>query len=58
MKIILTGAKGQLGREFVKTFQKRETEFIALSREELDISDPPEDQDFQPRAMIKYARNS
>jgi len=38
MKILITGAKGQLATEFIKELNKRDIEFIALSREELDIT--------------------
>uniref|UniRef100_A0A7V5XHP1 dTDP-4-dehydrorhamnose reductase n=1 Tax=Thermodesulfobacterium geofontis TaxID=1295609 RepID=A0A7V5XHP1_9BACT len=37
MKILITGARGQLAREFIKELKKRDIEFVALSREELDI---------------------
>ena len=39
MKFLITGARGQLGREFVKTLESKGYEYLALSREELDISD-------------------
>jgi len=38
MKILITGAKGQLATEFIKELKKRNIEFFPLSREELDIT--------------------
>ena len=38
-KFLITGAKGQLAREFVKELTNRGLEFTALTKEELDISD-------------------
>jgi len=38
MKILITGAKGQLGQEFVKKLQRENKEFLALPRDKLDIS--------------------
>jgi len=37
-KILITGAKGQLATEFIKELNKRDIAFVALSREELDIT--------------------
>jgi dTDP-4-dehydrorhamnose reductase len=39
MKILITGANGQLAKEFIKYFVKNSTDFIALSKEELNITD-------------------
>lgn len=39
MKYLITGAKGQLGREFVRALESKGEKFLALSREELDIRD-------------------
>jgi len=39
MKYLITGAKGQLGREFVRALETLGAEFLALSREDLDIRD-------------------
>ncbi len=40
MKILITGAKGQLGREFQKSLENSGHEVAALDKEVLDISDP------------------
>lgn len=37
MRYLLTGAKGQLGREFIRTLNSSGEKFLALSRQELDI---------------------
>lgn len=37
MRYLIIGARGQLGREFIKTFERAGENFLALSREELDI---------------------
>lgn len=39
MKYLITGAKGQLAREFIKTFERQGTDFVAFGKEELDITD-------------------
>ncbi len=39
MKILITGAKGQLAQEIVKIAEKRKHSIYAKSREELDITD-------------------
>ena len=39
MKFLVTGADGQLGEEFKKELEKRKLNYIALTREELDITD-------------------
>jgi dTDP-4-dehydrorhamnose reductase len=39
MKILITGAKGQLATEFIEYFEKRGINFNAFSREDLDIRD-------------------
>lgn len=39
LKFLITGAKGQLAKEFVKELTNKGFEFIALTKEELDISD-------------------
>jgi len=38
MKFVVTGAKGQLAKEFIKHFEKAGIEYIAFTRQELDIS--------------------
>ncbi|MDF2953367.1 MAG: dTDP-4-dehydrorhamnose reductase [Thermodesulfobacterium sp.] len=38
MKILITGAKGQLAKEFSKKLTEIEENFVALSKQELDIS--------------------
>ncbi len=39
MKFLITGAKGQLARELIKYFEKYTLEFVAFSKEELDVTD-------------------
>jgi dTDP-4-dehydrorhamnose reductase len=39
LKFLITGANGQLAKEFVKELTNRGLEFTALAKEELDISD-------------------
>ncbi|MDW7999001.1 MAG: dTDP-4-dehydrorhamnose reductase, partial [Thermodesulfovibrio sp.] len=39
MKYLITGAKGQLAREFVKFLESKGKDFLALSKDELDIGD-------------------
>ena len=39
MKFLITGAKGQLAREFLKVLKNDEYEIKALDREGLDVSD-------------------
>ncbi len=39
MKLMITGAKGQLGQDMMKECQRRQIEFIASDLPELDISD-------------------
>jgi len=39
MRLLITGAKGQLGREFVKTLENTHHQVYAFSREELDVTD-------------------
>jgi len=39
MKFLVTGADGQLGEEFKKELKKRKLNYIALTREEFDITD-------------------
>ncbi len=38
MKFLVTGADGQLGGEFVKELEKRKLNYLALRREDLDIT--------------------
>lgn len=38
MKILITGAGGQLAREFARLLSKREKNFLSLSKEKLDIT--------------------
>ncbi|MGC8754203.1 MAG: dTDP-4-dehydrorhamnose reductase [Thermosulfidibacteraceae bacterium] len=39
LKFLITGAKGQLATEFIKYFQENSVDYVALSKEELNISD-------------------
>jgi len=39
VKILITGAKGQLGQEFVKRLERKEKNSLALPRDKLDVSD-------------------
>lgn len=39
MKVLITGANGQLGREFQKLFEKEKTEYIPTDYRELDITE-------------------
>ncbi|HOK35552.1 MAG TPA: dTDP-4-dehydrorhamnose reductase [Candidatus Pacearchaeota archaeon] len=39
MKFLITGAEGQLGEEFLKEAKKKKLNCLALTREELDITD-------------------
>jgi len=39
MKFLITGAEGQLGKEFLKEAKKKKLNCLALTREELDITD-------------------
>jgi len=38
MRFLITGARGQLAKEFIKTLEKKGLDFVALTKEELDIS--------------------
>ncbi len=38
-KFLITGAKGQLAKEFVKELTNRGLEFTALTKKEFDISE-------------------
>jgi len=38
MRILISGAKGQLGREFVRKLEKEGRDFLALGRDKLDVS--------------------
>jgi dTDP-4-dehydrorhamnose reductase len=38
MKLIITGAQGQLGREFIAYIKEKGFDFIAFSKKELDVS--------------------
>ena len=38
MNILITGAKGQLAAEFIRTLSQKGERFVALSREDLDIA--------------------
>ncbi len=39
MKFLITGAKGQLAREFIRYFEINGLEFLAFPKEELDVTD-------------------
>ncbi|WP_353684449.1 dTDP-4-dehydrorhamnose reductase [Thermodesulfovibrio sp. 3907-1M] len=39
MKVLITGSKGQLAKEFIKHLTDKSIDFIAFSKEELDIRD-------------------
>ncbi len=39
MKFLITGAKGQLAREFIRYFESNGLEFLAFPKEELDVTD-------------------
>lgn len=39
MRFLITGAKGQLAREFIKYFERKGIEYKAFPKEELDITD-------------------
>ncbi len=59
MKFLITGAKGQLGIEFVKLFTRFEADFVAFSREELDVSKLEEVlaamEEFKPDVVVNCA---
>ena len=37
-KVLITGAGGQLGKEFVKVLSSKGVDFVALERKDLDIT--------------------
>jgi len=37
-KVLITGASGQLGKEFVKAFSSKGIDFVALGKKDLDIA--------------------
>jgi dTDP-4-dehydrorhamnose reductase len=37
-KVLITGASGQLGKEFVKVLSSKGIDFVALERKDLDIA--------------------
>ncbi len=39
MRFLVTGAKGQLAREFIRYFESNGLEFLAFPKEELDVTD-------------------
>ena len=59
MKFLITGADGQLGGEFAKELEKRKLNYLALGREDLDITDFKKIQkavaDFKPDFLINCA---
>ncbi|WP_319371569.1 dTDP-4-dehydrorhamnose reductase [uncultured Ilyobacter sp.] len=55
--ILLTGANGQLGREFQKLFKRKGVRYIGLGREELDITDMDAVKNFLKEKNIDYIIN-
>jgi len=39
VKFLITGANGQLAKEFIKFFEQNNKDFVALSKQQLDITD-------------------
>jgi dTDP-4-dehydrorhamnose reductase len=58
-KYLLTGSKGQLGKEFVRIFDNKGYDYIAIDIDELDIGDYPEMKNFfdyfKPDVIINCA---
>ncbi|MEZ0323911.1 MAG: dTDP-4-dehydrorhamnose reductase [Hydrogenothermaceae bacterium] len=56
MKFLILGSKGQLGNEFVKTFEKEKRDYLALSRQQLDVTNLDEVyklvKDYKPNVII------
>jgi dTDP-4-dehydrorhamnose reductase len=59
MRVLITGAKGQLAKEFIKTLGNLNIDFLALSKEELDITDTETVfkifENFKPTVVINCA---
>ncbi len=59
IKILITGANGQLGKEIARQLKKKESNYLALSRKKLDITDFNAVQktikNFQPNFVINCA---
>jgi len=59
MKFLITGAKGQLAREFIRLFLQKDIKYLALSKEELDISNLNETKklvkEYKPNFIINCA---
>jgi len=59
MRVLITGAKGQLAKEFIKTLSNLNIDFLALSKEELDITNTGKVlevfESFKPTVVINCA---
>ncbi|WP_448583927.1 dTDP-4-dehydrorhamnose reductase [Thermocrinis sp.] len=59
LKFLITGAKGQLAKEFIKKFSSKSIDFVMLSKEELNISDTKSVfkviRDIKPNVVINCA---
>ncbi|MGF1472191.1 MAG: dTDP-4-dehydrorhamnose reductase [Rubrobacteraceae bacterium] len=59
MRVLVTGAGGQLGRELVDVLPEESYEVVALSRKELDVSEPPSVGDavehYSPEVVVNAA---
>ncbi|MDU2063355.1 MAG: dTDP-4-dehydrorhamnose reductase [Sporomusaceae bacterium] len=59
MKLLITGAQGQLGRELVRQLKKTDIAFFAASRQELDITNAAQTlqviKEYMPDAVIQAA---
>jgi dTDP-4-dehydrorhamnose reductase len=49
--ILVTGASGTLGRTFVRECERRQIDYVALTRQQLDIADPD-----AVRAIVRHHR--
>jgi len=59
MRVLIMGAKGQLAKEFIKTLSNLNIDFLALSKEELNITDTEKVfevfESFKPTVVINCA---